>query len=243
MCSPPERCGLTTRLSDQVRLADATPHIIWDWNCTLLDDFVVSVEAAGAACVEVGGSLVTAEDYRNKFTRPVRSFYEALLSRRVSDPEWEKIVTAYHAEYKLRVMAAGLRAGAVAALELASSLGITQSVLSMSEHADVTEAVGRFGLGSFFCLVEGAQPAHRTEVKGLLLARHMDAAGTRRGAPLDPHQVLLVGDTQDDAQAAVTAGIRCALVADGCFDASVSAQPHVLLVDHLADAVKLGVPR
>ena len=213
-------------------------HIVWDWNCTLLDDFNISVAAAAAACAEVGGAPVDSHSYRRHFTRPVRNFYEALLARPVTDVEWRRIVLCYHDTYESLLPEVGLRAEAVEALRLARSAGLTQSLLSMGDHDAVSALVDHFALRPHFCLVQGADTEQRTEVKRDRLHRHIERAGELRGTPLTPGEVLLVGDTEDDMEAALAAGTRCALLSDGCFDPAAVDHPDVTVIDRLHEAVR-----
>ncbi len=54
-------------------------HVIWDWNGTLFDDFDAVLLAMNASCASVGGPEVTADLYRETFTRPIERTYERLL--------------------------------------------------------------------------------------------------------------------------------------------------------------------
>jgi phosphoglycolate phosphatase-like HAD superfamily hydrolase len=215
-------------------------HIVWDWNCTLLDDFAITVAAADQACQEVGGTSVGPDAYRRHFTRPVRAFYEALLTRPVRDEEWRRIVVRYHDAYESQVHTVLLRSGAVEALALARDGGLSQSLLSMGEHASVTTMVEAFELNPYFCVVQGADLGDRTASKRDGLLPHVQAVSASVGVTLRPDEVLLVGDTQDDVDAALAAGARCALLSDGCFDAAVAEHPDVTVVDSLHEAVRSG---
>jgi beta-phosphoglucomutase-like phosphatase (HAD superfamily) len=53
-------------------LPEATSHVIWDWNGTLLDDVGAVVEATTVAFRQAGIDVaVTGETYRRSFTRPI----------------------------------------------------------------------------------------------------------------------------------------------------------------------------
>jgi phosphoglycolate phosphatase-like HAD superfamily hydrolase len=192
-----------------------TPHVVWDWNGTLLDDIAISVEAASAACQLVGGGPVVPAEYRRCFTRPVRSLYDGLLGRPVTDDQWHLIAETYHEQYNRRLPAARLRPETAAVLAGLAGRGATQSLLSMGEHEDLVALIGRAGLTGCFLLVEGARRQDRTSSKQVALERHLAAVRRLRVEPLHADQVLLVGDTVDDGVAALAVGAACVLLADG----------------------------
>jgi phosphoglycolate phosphatase-like HAD superfamily hydrolase len=214
-----------------------TTHIVWDWNGTLFDDFAICVEAASHACRRVAGIEVDAAGYRRHFTRPVRAFYERLLGRPISEEEWRRIAEDYHAHYGSAVTSAGLRAGALEALRQAHDQGITQSLLSMSEHDALLEMVGRHELERWMVLVQGSHRTQRTESKRTALRKHLAELTRLRGGQLSPESVLLVGDTLDDAEAAAEVGARCVLLADGCYDPATAGLPVPSVVATLSEAV------
>lgn len=214
---------------------------MWDWNCTLLDDFHISVEAAALACAELGVTGIDADMYRRCFTRPVRRFYEVLLNRPLTEEEWTRIAVRFHESFEARQASVGLRADAVAALMLARAHGLSQSLLSLGEHDKLTKMVERHALGLFFSHVEGATVDQRTGTKSVLVERHLAQVANVRGGIPEPGSILLIGDTTDDARAALSAGLRCVLLSDGCFDAGVVDGERVVVADSLTDAVRVGL--
>jgi phosphoglycolate phosphatase-like HAD superfamily hydrolase len=188
-------------------------HVVWDWNGTLLDDFALNVAAVGESCASAGGRPVTADRYRTHFTRPIPVFYERLLGRPLGQGEWDRLNTAYFAAYRRRLGSLRLLPGAEQALAAAEAAGRSQSLLSMWEHEELVELVVRFGIDRFFVRVDG-QPAQGGGTKREFLARHLRHVDTALGG-LARDEVLMVGDSLDDAEAASAAGVRCVLVASG----------------------------
>jgi phosphoglycolate phosphatase-like HAD superfamily hydrolase len=174
-------------------------HIVWDWNGTLLDDLEIVVESLNVGTAEFGVAPIDEDGYRDHFKRPVRAFYDSLFGRMVSDMEWAYLNKTFHDEYNERVHRAPLTVGAVEAVERASSLGWSQSLLSMSIHGQLLDAVISRGIADRFTLIDGLT-VPTGGLKSEHLETHLDSLGR------DPRGVLLIGDTPDDAVAARQVG-------------------------------------
>jgi phosphoglycolate phosphatase-like HAD superfamily hydrolase len=219
-----------------------TGHVIWDWNGTLLDDFGLMVEASQVACRRVRpGAEVAAEVYRMHFTRPIRLFYERLLGGPVSDEEWALIGVAYVAHYEAHVDEVPLRPGALDVIGLLHTAGVSQSVLSLSESAHLARRLAFHGLDRYFLFAEGTPPGAPPESKAFLLTGHAERIRSTR-PELTPADIVLVGDTTDDAVAAAAAGLRRVILQDGSFDAEQLRTLEALTAADLAGAVRAGLP-
>jgi phosphoglycolate phosphatase-like HAD superfamily hydrolase len=213
-------------------------HVVWDWNGTLLDDFALNVWAVGESCASVGGGPVTADRYRSHFTRPISVFYERLLGRPLGEGEWDHLNAAYFAAYRRRLASLRLLPGAEEALVAAEAAGRSQSLLSMWEHEELVELVVRFGIDRFFVRVDG-QPAQGGGTKREFLARHLRHVDTALGG-LARDEVLMVGDSLDDAEAASAAGLRCVLVASGPHYADALATTGLTVVPSPVEALAVA---
>src|ERR1039458_10319648 len=112
-------------------LPEATSHVIWDWNGTLLDDVGAVLEATTVAFRQAGIDVaVTGETYRRSFTRPIHLFYERLLGRPIGHDEWVRLDHAFHLEYARLDDRCTLAAGAREVLDEIRELGWSQSVCS-----------------------------------------------------------------------------------------------------------------
>lgn len=183
-------------------------HVVWDWNGTLLDDLDLVVMAASAACATLGRHPVTAEEYRASFTRPIETSYERLLGRTLVAGEWQALSMKFHGSYQASLSRARLATDATDAIEVVARAGLSQSVLSMWIHRELVPLVESFDLMEWFLRVDG-QPTFGGGKKEEHLHRHLDALGFRGD------QVLVIGDTVDDAHAAAAVGAACVLVDSG----------------------------
>lgn len=214
-------------------------HIVWDWNGTLLDDLAVVVAAVNDTLATVGRRPITIEEYGAHYTRPVLLFYERLLGRAIGESEWQGFDTAFHDSYRRRVDTATLATDAVEAMTAAHQAGLSQSLLSMYWHDELVPQVDRFGIGRFMVRVDGLRgtPGDR---KQLYLEEHLRAVGRDLSGPIDPRNVLVIGDALDDVVAAGALGLNCVLYDGGTHPAEQLSAAGVPVVDSLMSALHVG---
>ncbi len=187
-------------------------HIIWDWNGTLFDDLHITVEAVNASLSELGAPPIDADGYRDHYTRPVHIFYERLLERELHADEWGRIDKTFHDAYRVALPRADLALDALDALESVVNRGWSQSILSMWWHDELVPFVGGRGLNRFMMRVEGNRGTNPGETKHVHLERHLEDLGI---AEYGSDAFLVVGDSLDDAQAAIHAGVPSVLYDSG----------------------------
>ncbi|HYN95719.1 MAG TPA: HAD hydrolase-like protein [Pilimelia sp.] len=207
------------------------PHLVWDWNGTLLDDLSLVVAATNAAFASIGGPPVQADEHRRAFRRPIADYYGEVLGRVVDADEFKRLDAAFHDAYKLGLVDVGLAADAQAAMRAWPG---TQSLLSMWFHDELVPVVRGHGLTELLSRVDGLRSPVGGDRKGAYLAEHLAALGLPGGS------VVLIGDSIDDAEAADSVGAACVLYTGGFTD------PHRLrasgrpVADTLTDAVTLA---
>jgi phosphoglycolate phosphatase-like HAD superfamily hydrolase len=182
-------------------------HVIWDWNGTLVDDLSVVVDAVNVSLAAIGEAPITADHYRDHYTRPVRRFYDGLLGRAIEDDEWATIDTTFHDTYAATLHRVSLTDGAEEAIEMVAASGATQSILSMWWHDDLVPEVKRHALDGVMVRVDG-NTLDAGETKARLLQIHLERLGDR-GTP------VMIGDATDDARAAIEVGIAVVLYDGG----------------------------
>ena len=205
----------------------AISHVVWDWNGTLLDDLEIVIESLNVGIGRFGLPPIDDRQYRDHFTRPVRSFYQSLFGRPVSDKEWKSLNKIFHDEYFSRVHSASLADDALEAIALTEQKGWNQSVLSMTTHDELIEIVASHGITDRFVRIEGLQTP-----TGGLKAAHLEQHLANLG--IDPANAVVVGDTPDDAMAAQTVGASVVLYDGGShhvpvLEAAAAPVAHTLL--------------
>ena len=205
-------------------------HIVWDWNGTLLHDVEVVVRTMNETLTELGVPHVTVERYRAEYCRPIRTFYGRLVGHELTDEEWVRLDDDFHALYHVRARECVLAPGAIEVLDSWRAWGGTQSLLSMYHHEQLVSLVDEHGLTGYFARVDGS-PGTPGDVKAEYLVRHLGELG------VDPAEVVLIGDSVDDAAAAGHVGARCVLYAGGFHDPAGLAATGAPVAETLAEAV------
>jgi phosphoglycolate phosphatase-like HAD superfamily hydrolase len=188
------------------------PHVIFDWNGTLLDDIRLFVECAVLTGQELGWwPPLTLDYYRRHFTRDWQRFYGGLAQRELSAKEIEEIDVVWHKHYETLRPTAGLFDDSRKVLEDLSSRAIPCSLLSLYHHQQLVPLVEQLGLSGFFSRIDGRTDSEMAQSKAEHLNQHL------KQLQLDNNraQVVMIGDNADDGNAARLNGIRAILVTTG----------------------------
>lgn len=207
-------------------------HLVWDWNGTLIDDLSLVISATNVVFASVGGPTITPDDHRRGFRRPISEYYAEILGRPVSAAEFAILNDLFHTTYQAGLPCA-LARDALAALRAWPG---TQSLLSMWFHDELVTAVDHHQITSHFTRIDGMRRplSGAIDHKGPHLAKHLAALG------VDGHEVILIGDTVDDAHAAASVGARCVLYAGGFTEAAQLAATGAPVAMSLQEAVALA---
>ncbi len=183
------------------------PHVVWDWNGTLLDDTAACVHALNRLLHRHGVRPVTETAYRNDFGFPVRDYYRR-LGLLVTPESWEILTREYHVHYAETSLRAPLRRGAREALETLRRARIRMSILSACETGILERMLMARGIRPFFQHVYGLpnlDADSKLDIGKTLMAQ--------LGVPSS--RVLLVGDTCHDWEVAEILQCQCVLLAGG----------------------------
>ena len=186
-------------------------HLVWDWNGTLLDDLDLVVTATNASLAFVGGPVVTADEHRRDFCRPIWAYYAQVLGRPLVENEFGELDRVFHEAYRSGLPVCRL---AVDALDAMRAWTGTQSLLSMWFHTELIPIVRHHGLDGHLTRVDGLREIVGGGSKVPHLRAHLDALGVRG------EDCVLIGDSVDDADAATSVGARAVLYAGGFTDAT-----------------------
>jgi phosphoglycolate phosphatase-like HAD superfamily hydrolase len=206
-------------------------HLVWDWNGTLLDDLKLVVDATNVCLATVGGPVNTADEHRRDFRRPILDYYAHVLARPVDEVEFQLLDDAFHDAYRERIDEVQL---APDALEAMARWPGTQSLLSMFFHDELLVEVERHGLGARLVRVDGLPGTVGGHRKEIFLARHLAALS------LDPADVVLIGDSVDDGDAARAVGAAAVLYAGGFTDIALLKETGLPVASSLIEAVELA---
>ncbi|MEV4823583.1 HAD family hydrolase [Micromonospora sp. NPDC049275] len=212
-------------------MTPAHPHLVWDWNGTLLNDLSLVVAATNAAFASVGGPVVTLDEHRTRFRRPIADYYAEVLGQAVDDDAFGRLDRIFHDAYRDGLTTCELASDAQTAMAAWEG---SQSLLSMWFHEELVPTVHTYGLTGHFTRVDGLRATVGGDRKAESLRRHLAELG------VDGSAVVLIGDSIDDADAALAVGGRAVLYTGGFTDpARLRASGHPV-ADTLTDAVALA---
>jgi phosphoglycolate phosphatase len=186
---------------------DCICHVLWDWNGTLLDDAWLCIDVMNELLAGRKLPELTAERYQSLFGFPVRRYYQSLGFDFAAEP-FERVGTEFIEAYHRRDHQCVLRDGARTALEWLAVMGMPCTVLSASQQTRMTAQATRLGVSSLFQRLLGLSD-HYAGGK-LELGRQWLA-----DVDTDPSSILLVGDTDHDAEVARELGLHCVLIPSG----------------------------
>ncbi|MDG4833566.1 HAD hydrolase-like protein [Solwaraspora sp. WMMD1047] len=209
----------------------ARSHLVWDWNGTLLNDIDLVVASTNAAFATVAGPVVSADEHRRRFRRPIAEYYAEVLGRLVDADEYGRLDRIFHDAYRVGLTNCELAADAAAAMRAWAG---SQSLLSMWFHDELVPTVETYGLTGVFARVDGLRSAVGGGPKAGHLAEHLTELG------LDGGSVVLIGDSIDDAEAAESVGARCVLYTGGFTDPDRVRRSGRPFADTLTEAVEIA---
>ncbi|MBQ3901419.1 MAG: HAD family hydrolase [Clostridia bacterium] len=178
--------------------------VIWDWNGTLIDDFQASLMTSNEILRRRGMPPITREQYYSFMGYPISKFWENLFDLEVTP--MTEIGRDYYDIYPS--FDCGLCDGAEDLLRRLGDAGVCQAILSSAHRDLIDEKMAEAGIAQYFDAVLTA---------GDLLA----GSKTERGAawlgskPFPPRDVVVIGDTLNDFDAAREMGTDCILCAFG----------------------------
>lgn len=204
---------------------------MWDWNGTLLNDLGLVVAATNFALGSAGGAPVTEEEHRRDFRRPIIEYYGSLLGRVVTVEEFAGMDQIFHAQYRLGLTTCGLAPDARSCL---TAWPGTQSLLSMWFHEELVPTVDGYGLTPHFRRIDGLKLGLGGGFKAEHLKTHLAELG------LDGADVVLIGDSVDDADAAASVGASIVLYTGGFTARAKLESVGVPVADTLTEAIALA---
>ncbi|GIH89755.1 HAD family hydrolase [Planobispora siamensis] len=206
-------------------------HIVWDWNGTLFHDIDAVVGATNAVFEPYGLGSYDVEGFRAVYTRPIWTTYERMLGRPLDDGEWERLDQGFHDHYHRLMLECGLAADALSTLQSWEREGGSQSLLSMWWHERLVAKIAEYGIDRHFTRVDGLLHTEPGGHKAECMVAHLKALG------VDPGDVLVIGDSVDDAHAAQHVGARAVLYTGGMTGRRDLEAFGVPVVDTLANAI------
>ena len=188
-------------------MVDKFRHIIWDWNGTLFDDAWLCVQVVNRLLTERNLQTITPDQYERSFGFPVVDYYQR-IGFTFNQESFENINTAFISEYERRSKECSLRPGARNALDKIFRAGISQSILSASKQAHLEKAIHMCDVCDYFESISGLDNHHAWGKSDIAL-------NWMNKTELNPHEILLIGDTIHDFEVAQGIETACILIYSG----------------------------
>ena len=209
-------------------------HIIWDFNGTLLDDVAICIDCANHLLTAHGLSTIpSVEAYREVFGFPIVEYYQRLgfdfdkLPYAELAVEWVSYYLSHREEMQTFP-------DIPEALSRVRQAGIRQLILSATEKEMLKGQVESLRILPYFdelLGLENIQAFSKEEIGKRWRAAHPDA------------RVLMIGDTDHDAQVAAAMGVDCVLLTCGHQNRkTLETKPCLFVVDSATEALdRLGI--
>lgn len=181
-------------------------HLIWDFNGTILDDVDACIASANQLLVAHNLSpIASKEQYRSLFGFPVIDYYRRLGFDFDKLP-YDDLAVEWVAYYLENSKHAPLCPDVAETLAAASKTGICQMILSATELTMLEGQVASLGIRPYFDRLLGLENIH---------AFSKEEVGRRWKEKNPDARILMVGDTDHDAQVAQAIGADCVLLTTG----------------------------
>ena len=181
-------------------------HIIWDWNCTLLDDVDLCFSVINSVLTKRG--LQPIKDivaYRDIFGFPVVDYYHRAGFDFDIEPfeiPAAEFIKLYHSDdRRFR-----LYDGAAEILAAVKKMGLRQVILSASEINNLHSQIGLFAIKPYLDDILGISNIY---------AGSKISIGQEYIARNKVENAVIIGDTVHDYEVAKALGVDCILVANG----------------------------
>jgi phosphoglycolate phosphatase len=181
--------------------------VVWDFNGTLIDDLDLVLRAVNRQLQQRNLDLLTIDGYRSVFGFPVSDYYRR-IGLDVDGESMAGLSAEFFAAYEPGLKDCPLHEGIREALERFSRCGLRQFVLSAMEEQMLRGMLAHLRIDRFFEAAYGL--AHLEGDSKLKRGRNL--VGDHG---IDPAEAMMIGDTNHDAEVAITLGMTVALVATG----------------------------
>lgn len=205
-------------------------NILWDWNGTLIDDAVTSLNCVNDMLIEMGKPLITLEQYYTYVETPIIGFYRHILTE--DELDFPVISKSFHDSYNRRIGETHLAANADEVLQTLKENGAKQYIITATKEESAKKLTKDYGVNKFFDGIFGANDTF-AESK-------IDRALTfLKNNNIEPHDTVFIGDTLHDLETANALGIDCILVTYGHQGPDITKTSGTVTADNLTEVLNI----
>jgi phosphoglycolate phosphatase len=182
-------------------------HAVWDWNGTLLDDTWLCCEALNQLLSAEKRPRLETDRYRMIFEFPAIKVYEK-LGFPIKDGNFEALSARFMDAYESQKSKCVLHSQSTEILGKLSGHGLSHSILSAYEHRLLEQTLTDQGVAHHFVKISGSGDIYAGSKEERARAHLEDLKH-------HPDDVVYLGDTAHDLEAARAMGVDCILIAHG----------------------------
>ncbi|MBO5857514.1 MAG: HAD hydrolase-like protein [Clostridia bacterium] len=181
-------------------------NILWDWNGTLIDDAVTSLDCVNDMLESMGKPLITLEQYYTYVETPIIGFYRHILTDEELD--FPTISKSFHESYNNRLNTTELADNARNVLKTLKENGAKQYIITATKEESARSLTVKYGVNEFFDGIFGADNT-------LAESKIQRALKFFNDNNINPRDTIFIGDTLHDLETANALGVDCILVTFG----------------------------
>ncbi|HLD62620.1 MAG TPA: HAD family hydrolase [Candidatus Norongarragalinales archaeon] len=188
--------------------------VVFDWNGTLLADTLASVESINRVLKKLGrNQTLSVKKCRETMTLPIVDFYASHgFDRDYLKKSAALIQETFHGHYARRAERTRTRKGARKTLSWLKANGIERIILSNHLVTSINLSLENFRLAHLFSEVLANSDVHTVWIEKNKLRKLQDYLATK---DLAPEEVMLVGDSLEEIDAARHLGLKSVAITDG----------------------------
>ena len=188
--------------------------VVFDWNGVLIADAAATVAVDKELFKAFGHEPLDMKTYREIFTMPIKEFFFAAgFTRAEMERNAVRIQEMFHKLYEPRIAKIRTRTGARKLLEYLGTKNIDAIILSNHTVEGITNQLRRLGIEKYFSRVI-ANDKHTTMARKNKAEKLVELV---RGSQHKKDEILIIGDSMEEIEAARIAGIKCVSITGGYY--------------------------
>jgi len=205
-------------------------NILWDWNGTLIDDAVTSLDCVNDMLTEMSKPLITLEQYYTYVETPIIGFYRHILEE--NELDFPKISKSFHESYNNRLDETGLAKNAIEVLKTLKDNGAKQYIITATKEESARKLTSDYNVNEYFDGIFGADNT-------LAESKVERALNFFKADNIDPKDTVFIGDTLHDLETANALGVDCILVTYGHQGREITENSGAVTADSLSEVLNI----
>ena len=205
-------------------------NILWDWNGTLIDDAVTSLNCVNDMLTEMNKPLISLEQYYTYVETPIIGFYRHILTE--DELDFPVISKSFHDSYNNRIKETFLADNAEFTIKTLKENGAKQYIITATKEESARKLAYEYGVGEYFDGIFGADNT-------LAESKVERALNFFKENNINPRDTVFIGDTLHDLETANALGVDCILVTFGHQGKEITENSGTVTADNLIDVLNI----